>query len=96
MNMAQILMFADVPSAYEELACAARALGGEPVARYAGPSRETYDQVGVPAGYEIHNSAAMDKILTMGDLEYDNQLRKALEIASTAVKTETANAQANG
>jgi len=66
------------------------------VARYAGPSRETYDQVGVPADYEIHYSADMDKFLTMGDLEYDNQLRKALEIASTAVKTETANAQANG
>ena len=37
MNMAQIYMFADVPSAYEELAYAARALGGEPVALYAGP-----------------------------------------------------------
>lgn len=37
MNMADILLFADTPSAYEELACAARALGGNPVALYAGP-----------------------------------------------------------
>lgn len=54
--------------------------------RYAGPSRETYDQVGVPADYEIAYSADMDKASTMGDPEYDVQLRRAIEIASTAIK----------
>lgn len=44
MIMANILMFADTPSAYEELAYAARALGGEPVALYAGP-REGAEQI---------------------------------------------------
>lgn len=67
------------------------------VGRYAGPSQETYDQTGVPVDYEIHYSADMDKFLTMGNAEYDNQLRKAMEIASTAVKTEsTNNAQVEG
>lgn len=64
--------------------------------RYTGPSRETYDEVGVPADYEIHYSADMDKFLTMGNTEYDNQLRKAIEIASTTIKTESANAQTEG
>ena len=56
--------------------------------RYAGPSQETYDEVGVPADYEIHYSADMDKFLTMGNVDYDNQLRRAIEIASTTVRTE--------
>lgn len=42
--MTQIMMFADAPSAYEELAYAARALGAEPVALYAGP-RDGAEQI---------------------------------------------------
>ena len=59
------------------------------VARYAGPSGETYDQVGVPADYEVAYPAEMDKTATMGDPEYDSQLRRAMEIASAAVKTDS-------
>ncbi len=59
------------------------------VARYAGPSGVTYDETGVSADYEIKYPAEMDKTSTMGNPEYDSQLRKALEIAATAVKTET-------
>lgn len=66
------------------------------VARYAGPAGELYDEVGVPADYEIHYPAELDKSATMGSSEYDSQLRKALEIASTAIKTETANSAAAG
>ena len=58
------------------------------VARYAGPSAETYDQVGVPADYEVAYSVEMDKATTMGNPEVDNQLRRAVEIAATAIKTE--------
>ena len=66
------------------------------VARYAGPAGETYDGVGIPADYEIHYPADLDKGATMGNPEYDNQLRKALEIAATTIKTETANNTAAG
>ena len=58
------------------------------MARYAGPSAETYDQVGVPADYEVAYSVEMDKATTMGNPEVDNQLRRAVEIAATAIKTE--------
>ncbi len=65
------------------------------VARYAGPSGETYDQVGVPADYEVAYPAEMDKTATMGDPEYDSQLRRAMEIASTAVKTDAEASSSN-
>ncbi len=60
------------------------------VARYAGPSGETYDGTGVPADYEVAYSAEMDKASTMGNPEVDNQLRRAMEIAATTIKTESA------
>lgn len=58
------------------------------VARYAGPSAETYDEVGVPADYEVAYTAELDKASTMGNPELDNQLRRAMEIAATTIKTE--------
>lgn len=67
------------------------------VARYAGPSGVTYDETGVSADYEIKYPAEMDKASTIGNPEYDSQLRKALEIAATAVKTETSgNSESSG
>ena len=58
------------------------------VARYAGPLAETYDEVGVPADYEVAYTAEIDKASTMGNPEIDNQLRRAMEIAATTIKTE--------
>lgn len=59
------------------------------VARYAGPSGVTYDETGVSADYEVQYPAELDKTTTLGNPEFDTQLRRALEIATTAVKTET-------
>ena len=58
------------------------------VARYAGPSGETYDGTGVSPDYEVAYPEGMDKASTMGDPEFDSQLRRALEIAATAVRAE--------
>ena len=79
MNMAQILMFADVPSAYEELACAARALGGEPVALYAGPRAGAEEITGYGA-----------KVLYFGENEQtSNRADKRLICHSLGGESET-------
>ncbi len=77
MNMAQILMFADVPSAYEELACAARALGGEPVALYAGPRAGAEEITGYGA-----------KVLYFGEIPAGAMAEDVVPAYETVIKRE--------
>lgn len=75
--MTQILMFADAPSAYEELAYAARALGGEPVALYAGP-RAGAEQI---TGYGA-------KVLYFGEIPAGAMAEDVVPAFEAAIKRE--------
>lgn len=75
--MTQIMMFADAPSAYEELACAARALGAEPVALYAGP-RDGAEQI---TGFGA-------KVLYFGDVPAGAMAEDVVPCYEAAIKRE--------
>ncbi|MEC4184335.1 electron transfer flavoprotein subunit alpha/FixB family protein [Adlercreutzia sp. R21] len=75
--MTQIMMFADAPSAYAELAAAARALEAEPVALYAG-SRAGADEI---AGFGA-------KVLYFGEIPAGAMAEDVVSAFETAIKRE--------
>ncbi len=67
------------------------------VARYSGPSGNTYDLSGVAPDFEVRWGAnAEERALAMGNPELDSALKKAIEYLSTAQKSEAATGESSG
>lgn len=60
------------------------------VARYAGPSGESYDQIGVIADHEVRwNISVEERVSAQGKPDTDPVLKRAIDLLGTAMRAET-------